>query len=117
MPLQPYLYLMNEKSDFSANELLRYSRHLNLPDFGQSEQLKLKSARVLVVGTGGLGAPVLQYLTAAGVGTIGLIDFDVVDVSNLQRQVLFSTNDVGKSKVEVAERRLRSLNPHLNIVE
>ncbi|MEL6561126.1 MAG: molybdopterin-synthase adenylyltransferase MoeB [Bacteroidota bacterium] len=107
---------MNEKSDFSADELLRYSRHLNLPDFSQSEQLKLKSARVLVVGTGGLGAPVLQYLTAAGVGTIGLIDFDVVDVSNLQRQVLFSTNDVGKSKVEVAKRRLRALNPHLNFV-
>lgn len=107
---------MNAKPDLSADEVLRYSRHLNLPDFSQSEQLKIKAASVLVVGTGGLGAPVLQYLTAAGVGTIGLIDFDVVDVSNLQRQVLFSTNDVGKSKVEVAEKRLKALNPHLNFV-
>ena len=107
---------MNERPDLSVDEMLRYSRHLNLPGFSQSEQLKLKAARVLVVGTGGLGAPVLQYLTAAGVGTIGLIDFDVVDVSNLQRQVLFSTHDVGKNKVEVAEKRLKALNPHVDLI-
>jgi len=100
--------------DFSKEELERYSRHLIIPEFNIEGQRKLKSARVLVIGTGGLGAPLLQYLTAAGVGTIGLVDFDVVDVTNLQRQVLFSVDDVGKSKVEAAKERLQGLNPHVN---
>lgn len=99
---------------FSKAELERYSRHLIIPEFNIEGQRKLKSAKVLVVGTGGLGAPLLQYLTAAGLGTIGILDFDVVDESNLQRQVLFSVNDVGRPKVEAAEERLKGLNPHVN---
>jgi len=99
--------------NFSKAELERYSRHLIIPDFNIEGQRRLKEARVLVVGTGGLGAPLLQYLTAAGVGTIGIVDFDIVDESNLQRQVLFSVNDVGSSKVEAAVKRLRALNPHV----
>ncbi len=98
---------------FSKAELERYSRHLIIPEFNIEGQRRLKAAKVLVVGTGGLGAPLLQYLTAAGVGTIGIVDFDVVDESNLQRQVLFSTDDVGRPKVEVARERLEKLNPHL----
>lgn len=96
---------------FSKEELERYSRHLIIPEFNIEGQKKLKSARVLIVGTGGLGAPLVLYLAAAGVGTLGLIDFDVVDESNLQRQVLFSTEDIGKPKVEVAKKRIQSLNP------
>jgi len=96
----------------SAEEKLRYSRHLNLPQFGLETQEKLKAAKVLVVGTGGLGAPMLQYLTAAGVGTIGVVDFDRIDESNLQRQVLFGTSDVGKPKTAVAIRKLQAQNPH-----
>lgn len=102
------------KTTFSKNELERYSRHLIIPEFNIEGQRKLKEAKVLVVGTGGLGSPVLLYLTAAGVGNIGLIDFDVVDDSNLQRQVLFTVDDVGKSKVEAAKLRLEALNPHIN---
>ncbi len=101
--------------DFSKEELERYSRHLIIPEFNISGQRKLKAAKVLVVGTGGLGAPLLQYLTAAGVGTIGLVDFDVVEASNLQRQVLFGMEDVGKPKVEAAAARLKSLNPHITV--
>lgn len=100
---------------FSKEELERYSRHLIIPDFNIEGQRKLKKAKVLVVGTGGLGAPMLQYLAAAGVGTIGIVDFDVVEASNLQRQVLFTMNDVGRPKVEAAEERLTALNPHVNI--
>ena len=96
---------------FSKAELERYSRHLIIPEFNIEGQRKLKAAKVLVVGTGGLGAPLLQYLAAAGVGTIGILDFDIVDDSNLQRQVLFSTDDVGKPKVEAAKARLEKLNP------
>lgn len=103
---------MSEVS-FSKRELERYSRHLIIPDFNIEGQRKLKAAKVLVVGTGGLGAPLLQYLSAAGVGTIGLVDFDVVEESNLQRQVLFTVNDVGRPKVEVAKERLEAQNPHI----
>ena len=99
---------------FSKQELERYSRHLIIPEFNIEGQRKLKEARVLVVGTGGLGAPLLQYLTAAGIGTIGILDFDRVDDSNLQRQVLFTTDDVGKPKVEAARARLAKLNPYVN---
>ena len=99
----------------NTDELVRYSRHLTLPEVGKKGQENLKSAKVLVVGCGGLGCPALTYLVAAGIGTIGIIDFDVVDVSNLQRQVLFSTADVGKLKVEVAKERLLLSNPNVTI--
>ena len=99
---------------FSKEELERYSRHIIIPEFNIEGQRKLKQARVLVVGTGGLGAPLLLYLTAAGVGTIGIVDFDIVDKSNLQRQVLFTTPDVGRPKVEAAKERLTALNPFVN---
>jgi len=101
---------------FSSEELARYSRHLILPEFNIEGQKKLKQAKVLVVGTGGLGAPLLLYLTAAGVGTIGLVDFDVVDDSNLQRQVLFTRDDLGQPKVQAAKKRLQALNPYVNFV-
>ena len=101
----------------STKELQRYSRHLNLPQFGIETQEKLKKSKVLVVGTGGLGAPMLQYLTAVGVGTLGVIDFDVVDESNLQRQVLFTTDDVGQSKTKTAIERLRRQNPEIHFHE
>ncbi len=101
---------------FSKAELERYSRHLIIPEFNIEGQKKLKQAKVLVVGSGGLGSPLLLYLTAAGVGTIGIVDFDVVDETNLQRQVLFGVESVGRSKVEAAKERLESLNPHINII-
>jgi sulfur-carrier protein adenylyltransferase/sulfurtransferase len=96
-------------------EILRYSRHLIMPEVGMEGQLKLKAARVLLIGTGGLGAPLGLYLTAAGVGHIGLVDFDVVDFTNLQRQVTFGTSDVGKPKTEAARARLTNLNPDVQI--
>ena len=99
----------------SSAELSRYRRHLTLPGFGQVAQQKLKDARVLVVGAGGLGAPLLSYLVAAGVGTVGLVDFDKVDASNLHRQVLFTEDDVGHLKVDVAAERLRHQNPHVQL--
>jgi sulfur-carrier protein adenylyltransferase/sulfurtransferase len=101
---------------FSKEELARYNRHLIIPGFGIEAQRKLKEARVLVVGSGGLGSPALLYLAAAGVGHIGIVDFDVVDDSNLQRQVLFGIDEIGKPKVEAAKRRLEALNPHIEIV-
>jgi molybdopterin/thiamine biosynthesis adenylyltransferase/rhodanese-related sulfurtransferase len=99
----------------SKEEVLRYSRHLIMPEVGLEGQLKLKRARVLLIGTGGLGAPLGLYLAAAGVGHLGLVDFDVVDFSNLQRQVTFSTGDVGKHKTEAAKARLSALNPTIEI--
>lgn len=102
---------------FSPDELLRYSRHTLLPEFGVTGQAALKRGRVLIVGTGGLGSPAALYLAAAGVGTIGLVDFDTVDETNLQRQVLYGTGDVGKPKVAVAAARLREANPHIEIEE
>jgi adenylyltransferase/sulfurtransferase len=98
-------------------EIARYSRHLILPEVGMEGQQKLKAAKVLCVGTGGLGAPLALYLTAAGVGTIGLIDFDVVDESNLQRQIIHSQSTVGKLKVDSAEQMLKGLNKNVNIVK
>ena len=100
---------------FSRDELSRYNRHIIIPEFGLEAQQKLKASKVLVIGSGGLGSPILLYLAAAGIGTIGIVDFDVVDDSNLQRQVLFGVSEVGKPKVEAAKRRLESLNPHINL--
>jgi molybdopterin/thiamine biosynthesis adenylyltransferase/rhodanese-related sulfurtransferase len=99
----------------SKEEVLRYSRHLIMPEVGMEGQLKIKGAKVLCIGTGGLGAPLGLYLAAAGVGRLGLVDFDVVDSTNLQRQVLFGTTDVGKPKTEAAANRLRDLNPDIRI--
>ena len=101
---------------FSKEELARYNRHIIIPEFGFEAQQKLKAGKVLVVGSGGLGSPVLLYLAAAGVGTIGIVDFDVVDDSNLQRQVLFGVDEIGKPKVEAARRRLEALNPHIKLI-
>jgi adenylyltransferase/sulfurtransferase len=107
---------MDEQSFYlSKEELARYSRHIAMDGFGLEAQQKLKAARVLVVGAGGLGSPSLLYLAAAGVGTIGLVEFDRVDESNLQRQVLYSVDDVGRSKSEAAKQRLLALNPHIRI--
>lgn len=99
------------RAPFSPDEVRRYSRHLILPEFGARGQKALKAAKVLVVGAGGLGSPAAMYLAAAGVGTLGLVDFDVVDVSNLQRQILHGTPDVGRSKLDSARDRLAALNP------
>jgi adenylyltransferase/sulfurtransferase len=99
----------------SNEEILRYSRHLIMPEVGMEGQLKLKNARVLLIGTGGLGAPLGLYLAAAGVGHLGLVDFDVVDFTNLQRQVTFGSSDVGKPKTEAARTRLSNLNPDIQI--
>lgn len=103
------------ETQFSREELARYNRHIIIPEFGLESQKKLKAAKVLVVGSGGLGSPVLLYLAAAGVGTLGIIDFDVVDDSNLQRQILFGVESIGVPKVEAARERLLALNPHINI--
>jgi adenylyltransferase/sulfurtransferase len=104
-----------ENIDFQPDELGHYSRHLSIPEFGMEGQKKLKAAKVLAVGTGGLGAPMLQYLAAAGVGTIGIVDFDKIEASNLHRQVLFGVSDIGRPKVEVAKERLQEINPYINI--
>ncbi|MBX6361457.1 MAG: molybdopterin-synthase adenylyltransferase MoeB [Acidobacterium ailaaui] len=98
-------------------EIARYSRHLILPEVGLEGQKKLKAARVLCVGTGGLGAPLAYYLAAAGIGTLGLVDFDKVDESNLQRQIIHSTKDVGRPKIDSAAEKLQALNPYLKIVK
>ena len=101
----------------SKDEILRYSRHLIVPEVGMEGQLKLKAAKVLLVGTGGLGAPLGLYLAAAGIGRIGLVDFDVVDFTNLQRQVIHFTKDVGRPKIESAAEKMQALNPNVEIVK
>jgi sulfur-carrier protein adenylyltransferase/sulfurtransferase len=106
-----------ELPKLSNDEISRYSRHLILPEVGLEGQQKLKAAKVLCVGTGGLGAPLALYLAAAGVGTLGLVDFDTVDASNLQRQIIHSTATVGKLKVDSAEMMLKGLNPYVNVVK
>lgn len=103
------------KASLSHAEMLRYSRHLLLPEVGVSGQRKLKAARVLTVGAGGLGSPLSLYLAAAGVGTIGIVDFDIVDLTNLQRQIVHGTSTLGRSKLDSAEERLTDLNPNVRI--
>jgi adenylyltransferase/sulfurtransferase len=105
-----------ELPDLSNEEITRYSRHLLLPELGIEGQRRLKAARVLIVGTGGLGAPLALYLAAAGVGTLGIVDFDFVEESNLQRQVIHSTRDIGRPKTASAKDRIRGVNPHINVV-
>jgi adenylyltransferase/sulfurtransferase len=100
----------------SNEEILRYSRHLIMPEVGMEGQLKLKAGRVLCVGTGGLGAPIGMYLAAAGVGTMGLVDFDVVDTTNLQRQIIHGTKDVGRKKLDSAADRIADINPNVKVV-
>src|ERR1700744_5912615 len=101
----------------SNEEVARYSRHLILPEVGMEGQQKLKAAKVLCVGTGGLGSPLALYLAAAGIGTLGLVDFDVVDSSNLQREIIPTTKDVGRPEIVSATERLPALNPFLNVVQ
>ncbi|HEX8713312.1 MAG TPA: molybdopterin-synthase adenylyltransferase MoeB [Terracidiphilus sp.] len=103
--------------ELNAEELARYSRHIILPEVGLEGQRKLKAARVLCVGAGGLGSPLAFYLAAAGIGTLGLVDFDVVDASNLQRQIIHSTRDIGRKKLDSAAEKLTALNPALNVVK
>ena len=103
--------------ELTNDELGRYSRHLILPEVGMEGQQRLKAAKVLCVGTGGLGSPLALYLAAAGIGTLGLIDFDVVDASNLQRQIIHSTKDIGRKKIDSAQEKLNALNPALNVVK
>lgn len=100
----------------SNEEIERYSRHLIIPEIGIEGQRKLKAAKVLCVGAGGLGAPLAMYLAAAGIGTLGLIDFDTVDVTNLQRQIIHGTKDIGKKKIDSAFETLSDLNPHVNLI-
>jgi sulfur-carrier protein adenylyltransferase/sulfurtransferase len=106
-----------ELPELNKDELARYSRHLILPEVGEEGQRKLKAARVLCVGAGGLGSPLALYLAAAGVGTLGLVDFDVVDASNLQRQIIHSTADIGRKKLDSAAEKLEALNPELKIIK
>jgi adenylyltransferase/sulfurtransferase len=103
--------------ELSTDDLSRYSRHLILPEVGTEGQRRIKAARVLCVGTGGLGSPLAFYLAAAGIGTLGLVDFDVVDASNLQRQIIHSTKDIGRKKLDSAEEKLTALNPAIKIVK
>src|SRR4051812_13701756 len=99
----------------SKDEILRYSRHLIMPEVGMEGQQKLKAARVLCIGAGGLGSPLALYLAAAGVGTLGLVDFDAVDYTNLQRQIIHTTADVGRSKIESAAEKIEAINPFVNV--
>ncbi len=108
--------LVEPAADLSVDEVKRYSRHLIIPDVGMAGQKRLKNAKVLVVGAGGLGSPALLYLAAAGVGTLGIVDFDTVDESNLQRQIIHGVSDVGKSKAESARESIAEVNPYVNVI-
>ena len=108
--------LVEPAADLSVDEVKRYSRHLIIPDVGMAGQKRLKNAKVLVVGAGGLGSPALLYLAAAGVGTLGIVDFDTVDESNLQRQIIHGISDVGKSKAESAKESIAEANPYVKVI-
>src|SRR5215510_13208920 len=112
-PLPP---LVDPAGELTREEVQRYSRHLIIPDLGLDGQKRLKNAKVLVIGAGGLGSPTLLYLAAAGVGTIGIVEFDVVDESNLQRQIIHGQSDIGRSKAESARDTVREINPHVEVV-
>src|SRR5437899_6152049 len=107
---------MSASQGFTEEEVLRYSRHIILPNIGAAGQRKLLEAKVLCVGAGGLGSPVAMYLAAARVGTLGILDFDRVDLTNLQRQLLHDTDDVGRPKVESAADRLPGINPGIHVL-
>jgi sulfur-carrier protein adenylyltransferase/sulfurtransferase len=113
VPLPP---LVEPAAELTVDEVARYSRHLIIPDVGVPGQKRLKNAKVLIVGAGGLGSPALLYLAAAGVGTLGIVDFDVVDESNLQRQVIHGVSDVGKLKAQSAQESIADINPHVNVI-
>src|SRR5499433_595014 len=104
-----------EDIEFSNDEIARYSRHLIMPEVTLEGQKKLKAAKVLCIGTGGLGSPIALYLAAAGVGTLGIVDFDVVDFTNLQRQIIHSTANVGRPKLESAKERIAEINPYVRV--
>jgi adenylyltransferase/sulfurtransferase len=108
---------LHELPELTDDDLARYSRHIILPEVGLEGQQRLKAARVLCVGTGGLGSPLALYLAAAGIGTLGLVDFDVVDASNLQRQIIHTTHDIGRKKIDSAAEKLIALNPFLKVVK
>jgi len=108
--------LVEPAADLSVDEVRRYSRHLIIPDVGVSGQKRLKNARVLCVGAGGLGSPALMYLAAAGVGTLGIVEFDTVDESNLQRQIIHGQSDIGRPKAESARDTVREINPYVNVI-
>src|SRR6266850_4828513 len=108
---------MAQVTQLNSEQVNRYKRHLILPEVGMEGQKKLLNAKVLCIGAGGLGCPISLYLAAAGVGTIGLADVDVVSPSNLQRQVLFGISSIGEDKVQAAAKRLRDLNPDCNVIE
>jgi adenylyltransferase/sulfurtransferase len=112
---KPLVQSPNGAVDLSNEEIARYSRHLIMPEVALDGQKKLKQARVLTIGAGGLGAPLAMYLAAAGVGTLGIVDFDVVDESNLQRQIIHGTSDVGRPKMESARDRIKDINPNVNV--
>src|SRR5665811_157975 len=107
---------VSRRAGLSPDERIRYARHLALPGVGEDGQERLKAARVLIVGAGGLGSPVALYLALAGVGTLGLVDFDIVDLSNLQRQILHQNDDIGRPKVVSARETLNAYNPDVNVV-
>ncbi|HEY6713158.1 MAG TPA: ThiF family adenylyltransferase, partial [Rubrobacter sp.] len=112
---QPLVESPNGALELSNEEIARYSRHLIMPEVALEGQKQLKAAKVLTVGTGGLGSPLALYLAAAGVGTIGIVDFDVVDQSNLQRQIIHGTSDVGRPKVESAHDKIKDINPNVEV--
>ena len=112
MQLSP---LVSPSQELSRDEVARYSRHLLIPDFGLEGQKCLKNSKVLVIGAGGLGSPVLLYLAAAGVGTLGIIDFDIVDESNLQRQIIHGQSDIGRFKSRSAKDSINELNPCVHV--
>src|SRR4051812_36249077 len=107
--------LVEPAAELTKDEVERYSRHLIIPDVGMDGQKRLKNAKVLAVGAGGLGSPVLMYLAAAGVGTLGIVEFDVVDESNLQRQIIHGASDVGRSKAESARDSIKEINPLIDV--
>src|SRR6266404_425011 len=115
MEFMPTLTEAKPEAALSNDEILRYSRHLIMPEVGMEGQQKLKAAKVLCIGAGGLGSPLALYLTAAGVGTLGMVDFDVVDYTNLQRQIIHTTADVGRKKLDSAAEKLKAINPYINL--